>query len=261
MAIVRSINNNEPITKVSLSDSSIPVLVIAPAERRDGQTVLRMPMLRRGRGRTALRIRDVQVLSVRHLDGFIRQTKSAEFQKHFGSVTKKERKDLLYFLSLANAVRESRVDLRQALQLLNGAVLRHSGNIALKHQVHESLDVLQIKGQLDHDLYEHSYSEARQKPAYVLCRLLNEGLRDAQFVVWWMEKERRLSVGIFCGDAVSALYALAIRQIGRPGVPCICLRCGTPFFTHRSIQTYCSHACQTAAAMARSRAKKKRESV
>jgi hypothetical protein len=62
-------------------------------------------------------------------------------------------------------------------------------------------------------------------------------------------------------DAVTALFALALAQVGETGALGVCSRCSNLFLTRRSSQVYCSSKCQTAAAMTRYRADQKTTSA
>lgn len=101
---------------------------------------------------------------------------------------------------------------------------------------------------------------ARRNPADWLVRMLSDGLRrpnsGVEFVIWWNDKARLLAAGLLCPDARTAAYALLLRGVGQPGGFGVCERCGNPFSAIRAGQRYCSHSCQTAAAMVRYRSKK-----
>ncbi len=243
METMRSNNHNEPITTIrGLPGAAIPVLVSAPARQRDGRSVFPCPKVVHGRERLVLQQRDVRIVPGQSLELFIDPRKRQDFEKEFGPVPEKDRKELLYLLGLAGAVSECKQDLQRGLSALFEAVWARSGG--------------------EPDLHFHLYAEARQTPAYALCKIMNRGIQQSQFIVWWVERERRLAPGLYCEDVSSALFALALIGRGRPGSLCVCLRCGAPFFARRGKQAYCSHRCQTAAAMMRYRAnKKQREKV
>lgn len=93
----------------------------------------------------------------------------------------------------------------------------------------------------------------RQEPFRVLLEMLNAHLKQAHPVVWWSSAKKRASLGLYCPDANSALFALALRGMGLPGGLGVCQRCGNPFHRSRRTQHYCSHRCQLAASMRRFR--------
>lgn len=238
MATVRTTNHNEPITAISeLPRAPIPILVSAPVRQRDGRSVFPTPKVVRGRERLVLQQRDLRIVPRESLEQFVDSRKRRDFEKQFGPVPDEDRKELIYLLNLGGAVSESKQDLQRALAALDKAVRARS------------------EGEPDID--HHLYVEARQTPAYALCRIMNRGIQRVRFIVWWVERERRLAPGLYCEDTSSALFALALVSLGGPGSLCVCLRCGTPFFARRGKQVYCSYRCQTAAAMMRYRANKK----
>ena len=102
---------------------------------------------------------------------------------------------------------------------------------------------------------------ARRNPADWLVRMLSDGLRTpnrvVEFVIWWNDEAGLPAAGLLCPDARTAAYALLLRRVGQAGGLGICARCGNPFPATRAGQRYCSHSCQTAAAMARYRARAK----
>jgi|SRR5579884_281035 len=106
---------------------------------------------------------------------------------------------------------------------------------------------------------------AASNPADWLVRMLSDGLRKpqeaVQFVLWWSDKANCLSGGLLCPDARTAAYALLVGNAGQASGLGVCSRCGNPFRALRGQQRYCSSRCQTAAAMARYRERKRNRRV
>lgn len=96
----------------------------------------------------------------------------------------------------------------------------------------------------------------QQEPLRVVLEMLNNGLEEARPVVWWSFTKKRASLGLYCPNANSALYALALKGMGLPGGLGVCQRCGNPFYRSRRTQRYCSHRCQLNASMRRFRERK-----
>jgi hypothetical protein len=93
----------------------------------------------------------------------------------------------------------------------------------------------------------------RQEPFRVLLEMLNAHLKQAHPVIWWSSARNKASLGLYCSDGVTALFALALARMGLPGGLGVCQRCGNPFLRSRRTQHYCSHRCQLAASMRRFR--------
>jgi hypothetical protein len=93
----------------------------------------------------------------------------------------------------------------------------------------------------------------QQHPLEVAVQTLNRGLDEARPVVWRSFAKKTASLGLFCPDAYTVLFALALRGMGLPGGLGACQRCGKPFPRSRRTQRYCSHRCQLAASMRRFR--------
>jgi len=91
-------------------------------------------------------------------------------------------------------------------------------------------------------------------PLSEIARQLNARLRQAKFVIWWVERERKFAPGIFCEDAATAFAALLVAHVASPEGLGVCERCGTRFSRKKRIQRYCSLRCGNAARKSRQRA-------
>jgi hypothetical protein len=239
MATMRSNNNNEAITHLlALTKSPIPILVLAVHKQRDGRSIFPVAKLVRRRERKVFQGFDVRIIPSKCLAQFIDSRERDKFEKEFGQVSDSDRKELVYLIGLAAAISagqgSSKVDYLERLRL--AASSRAEGN---------------------REFELHLLSEAYETPGYAICKLLNRGIQNSRFIVWWVDRDQRLAPGLYCPDAVTALFALALAQVGETGALAVCSRCSNQFLTRRSSQVYCSSKCQTAAAMTRYRANQK----
>ena len=218
---VRRTNPNEPITP------SIPVLLPANERIRDG----RMASF------STARSFGVRVVPTRALEMFVNPQERKVFERDYGRVPEKGRKRLLYVLGLMAAI-EGR----------DSEALRRG------------VEAWVANAEDPENAFWHLwYWEVRPAPLYALNRELNYGVGKARFVVWWSDRERRFVPGLWCENTLTALYALALSYVAKPGGLSVCLRCRTPFFRLRGRQRYCSYRCRVAAGMVRYRARKKRK--
>jgi hypothetical protein len=209
-----------------MPERRIPVLLPCDARKRDGFAALSDVSA------TSVSVRMVPQGSLR---AAIDPRKRKAFESEYGVMAKRDRERLLYMLGLADAV--SRRDPRK-----------------LERVVREYVSNAQWE--------DAALREIRRSPLYELQRNLNDGIRRIRFVVWWSERERRFAPGLLAEDATAALFALVLSQIGEAGGLSVCQRhnCQTPFIRVRAKQRYCSYRCQSAAGMARFRARKNRAS-
>jgi len=224
---MRSHNHNETITHLAMPERRIPVLMECPKSIRDGFTVLR------DISPSSLNVRRVPENS---LELFVDPKQRESFEQSYGAVTERDRQTLLYLLGLADAV--TKRDDKALRQAVNRYVM-------------------------DSEYQDIVWDEVRRSPLYELHSSLNRGIRRTRFVVWWADREKRLAPGLLAQDASGALSALALSSIGQPGGLGVCQRsqCRKPFIRARTAfrQKYCGYKCQTAAGMARLRARKKRK--
>lgn|ERR1700687_911483 len=93
----------------------------------------------------------------------------------------------------------------------------------------------------------------REQPLRVVLEILNTGLEKARPIVWWSLAKKRASLGLYCPDGRTALFAMALTGMGMVGGLGVCQRCGNPFHRSRRTQRFCSHRCQLTASMRRFR--------
>lgn len=227
MSRTKSHNLNEAITNLAMPVAAIPVLLKCEAAERDGFAALSDES---PNGVSVLRIPETALRS------FVNPKDRKLFESRYGSVSDRERQRLLYLLGLAEAL--SRRDAK-----------------AMREVVHRYVS--------DPEYNDIVWDEVRRGPLYEVCSNLNRGIQRTRFVVWWAERERRLAPGLLAQDAVGALTALVLSNIGRPGGIGICQRpqCRNPFIRESggSKQRYCDRNCQAAAGMARFREREQRK--
>lgn len=201
----------------------------ATASKRDGRIHLLMPPRQSDSQSSEVQIlfpEDVRVVSTTALELFVKEDRHADFEREWGAVHPLWRNKFLYLLKLALALTQG------------------------EKQVIEQV----VKAGIEK---RYLTTSALQDPIKKLGEQLNIGVKDVLFAIWWSDKRKKFAPGLFCPDAITALHALALTHIGEPGSIAACEHCGTPYIKSRKHQTHCSATCQTAAAVARSRKKRK----
>jgi hypothetical protein len=229
MANKRSTNHHEGITQLAVHDA-LPVLIDAPEKVREGM------IPQHGRFNDGHWNKPIRRMPESALSAFIQSRSRATFEKEFGVIRDKERARILYLLGLAGAIHARDID------SLSKAVASFHRTIG-----------------------QDSFfkNRALSRPLIELGEQLNVCIRGAIFVIWWSDIQKRFLAGLYCKDLTTALGALALAKIGRPGGLSTCQRpqCGRVFIRSRSKQDYCSPQCQAAAAMTRYRAKLNKDGV
>jgi hypothetical protein len=225
---MRKHNHNEAIT---LPAPGLPVLLRSPSEKADGR-VVGYELQNGVQHPVELRVRVLPPQTLYKLTSS--DPKEHErFAKEYGQVPEPWR---LVLVDIARAAHEIAHGTRERAQ-----------NIIREH--------LQNEGDFER--------LAASDPKDWIVRTLSDGLRKpqgaVQFVLWSNDKADCLSVGLLCPDARTAAYALLLGATGQVSGLGVCSRCGNPFRALRGEQHYCSSRCQTAAAMARYRERKKRK--
>ncbi len=85
----------------------------------------------------------------------------------------------------------------------------------------------------------------RRNPVAVLSKLLPDGVKDVEFVVWRDTRDDNYTAiepGLYCPDARSALYVLSLLYGESPSGAC--LQCGRLVDRKRSTKLYCSASCR-----------------
>ena len=224
MAMKRSTNHHEGITQLSM-DCALPVLIDSPEKNREGMVPHHGRLLGPLSWDTPIRTMPESALLT-----FVDPKQRRNFEAKFGVIPDKQRTRILYLLGLANAIHTKNLD------ALSRTVISFEKGIGLKEGV---------------------MNQGRLRPLRELGEQLNVCVRDTVFVIWWSDIEKRFVPGLYCKNLFTALGALALAKIGRPGGLSTCQRpqCGRVFIRSRGKQDYCSPQCQAAAAMTRYRAK------
>jgi hypothetical protein len=95
-------------------------------------------------------------------------------------------------------------------------------------------------------------------PILEVSHQLNTRLREAKFVIWWVERDKKFAPGIFCENMATAVAALLATSVASPEGLGACERCGAWFSRKKRIQRYCSLRCGNAARKVRQRASDER---
>jgi TDG/mug DNA glycosylase family protein len=215
---------------VSVAQRTVPVLVRARAGKRDGRIHLLMrpaPAFDPNPEVQLLLPIDVRVLPARSLEMFFKDIRA--FEREYGAIHASWQERFRWLLQLVGAAMKAEKDVPVIMK--TGVEKRYVSQSGVK------------------------------EPIRKIGELLNIGVKDAVFAIWWSERQHTFAPGIFCADAIVALHALAFMQLGTRGEIATCDRCGTPFIKARKAQAYCSTSCQTAEASARSREKRKKAEV
>ena len=230
---MKSITHNEPITKVALPEQPLPVLVPVNKEQME---------YRRVRGAIEAEdgyfYEDVErKVSVRlvseELQSLTQENNRVAFEAKYGFALYDNTLNNAFFcLMLAEAVagQDPKSGVRRALEF--------------------------YRGPRPSDLFKEGEPVSKgiqQEPFRAVLEMLNGGLGKVRPVVWWSSTKKRASLGLYCPNVDSALFALALREMGMPGGLGVCQRCGNPFHRSRRTQRYCSHRCQLADSMRRYR--------
>ena len=207
---------------IAMGERAVPVLMRATAGHCDGHIdLLVQPCSNPAR---TLPPSDVRVVSTKALEMFVDKKRQAEFEREVGKVQPLSRDKFLYLLRFMAALEQGGPDSIER-------VIR--GGIEQKHLTEKAL----------------------ADPLKKLGQLLNFGVKDVVFAIWWSDKEKRFAPGLFCPNAITALHVLALTWAGKRGGIAACARCGTSFIKSRKKQVYCSALCENAGARARSREK------
>jgi len=205
---------------------TIPLLIACDQRKLDGVVL--------GEANPALG--RVRVIDSAALDLFVRD--GPAFQKEYGEVPRSESLKLLGLLQLAEAINsQDRLVWRWAIQ-----------NLAPTPDPEVQVRALIPRRELVR-LRMGPRTTLERQPGLELGRLLAEGLRDVQLVLWWKEEGKYTVIepGLRCPDARSALYALALLRVsGGKGLGA-CLCCGKPLLVQRGMRRlYCSNKCKQA---------------
>lgn len=195
------------------SVGTIPVLMACDRRKADG-VVAHVTSVEEAKRLGCVRMVDLDALNLFVNDGF-------SFQKEYGLLSNSETKRLLGLLQLAEA-------------------LKYRDEIAWKWACKG------LSQELEYRLFPKLRILERQ-PGVELARLLAEGLKDVQLVLWWRQEGRNLVIlpGLRCPDVRSTLYTLAlIRIAGGKGLGA-CLNCGKPLVRQRGMRRKtCSDKCR-----------------
>jgi hypothetical protein len=125
---------------------------------------------------------------------------------------------------------------------------------AMNREGKEEIDRL-IHVQLDDEKLAEKVTE---NPAAYVCAQLASGLKGAQFVVWWRDREQRLDVGVYCENPRAAAYAHLLAYGAQPFPVGKCPECRKRFVRNRwHPKTYCSTRCRNTHNVRESRNRKR----
>ncbi len=208
---------------------NIPVLLACTRQKADGVVV------HVSNPEEAQRLGCVRVLDKKALRLFVSDWRA--FGKEYGHISRREELRLRGLLQLAEAIRNQ--------------------DESAGRWASESL-----ASDPEPQLRKLKQRILRQQPGVELARVLAEGLRGVQLVLWWKEEGRDLVAlpGLRCPDVLSALYTLAlVRILGGTGFG-TCVMCGKAFVRQRGERKKtCSDKCRYALFQLRRRTKKSRK--
>jgi hypothetical protein len=240
----------------------IPILIRSPEPRKaDGLLVL---------AEDAVLVRLVEAGNLLTAEGFRR------FEEEVGAVPESSHAAVFALLRLAQLTKTgTRRDLDAYIRLQAGAEVRGEINLlerivgGFRGEANKVLQELLLasfrnKGK---KLLEREESEIRRRMgraeglsvAIELSREINRWLRGARVVLWWPRKDKRLTLGLYCEKAETALASTVLATIDVPQGIAVCVRCGSYFMRIKRGQKYCKLRCGNADRKARERAKKGRK--
>jgi hypothetical protein len=158
-------------------------------------------------------LRPVRVLEEAALDLFV--TNGPKFFKEYGVIAHKDSTQVLGLLQLSRA-------LKTHDQLEWNAACQH------------------LATSTDQDIRLLTVGELIRQPGQVLARALSGGAARVRLVLWY-KAGNELIPGLFCPDALAALYTLAL--VGRRGLGA-CVICGKPLVRERWTRKTCSSKCR-----------------
>lgn len=82
-----------------------------------------------------------------------------------------------------------------------------------------------------------------KSPQQHLAREMSKVSQRVRLVLWYTP-QRQLLPGLYCPDALSALYALAVTRIATGHSFGACLACGKPLIRWRTTKKTCSNKCK-----------------
>ena len=162
-----------------------------------------------------------------------------DFEQLYGKVNQEQAETLAWLLSFADAIKG------RSITKLRDAVAAYAKTFRSADKRRSVLRSLPIYKTL---------------PLKELSASFNLRLHECRLVVWWSDIARRLTVGLYCEDATTALFALALSRLGEAGSLGICKRCRKFFVRRKPSKRFCSSNCQSADAMARYRNRERRKS-
>lgn len=195
---------NEAITQ---KPNVIPVLIRSGWKNRDGSATF-LPGFQG--------VSPVRVLGEEALEMFVND--GPRFQKLYGHVSDAESNKFLGLLQLAKA--------------------HQPGEYAAAKEAHKRL--LGASSALVQALQTMLLES---DPQGYLAREMSKGSQRVRLVLWYTP-QRQLLPGLYCLDALAALYALAVARIATGHGLGACLVCGKPLIRWRTTRKTCSDKCK-----------------
>lgn len=219
-------NHNEAITKVAMPERKMHVLI--PWEEKGSSGNFFSAVWPEEEVDKTL-FGFVLVVDDRYLANYLQSRRA--FEKSYGKVPEVDAKRLRFLLELADAVS------RRKPKLAVKAIKRAFGE-------RPTFAALQVWNM----------------PLTWLTGIFNSALENCRLLVWYSKITRKMALGTFAKDSVTALYLLALARLGDLGAIGTCKRCNELFFRKKPSKRYCSDRCSSANAMARWRKRHKRDS-
>ena len=164
--------------------------------------------------RSGVAIWGVRQLEPRDLDLYIANKK--KFEEIYGP-TPADGSELLFLLKLSDAIADK--SLPRLKKALEGFIGKDEAGKELHHP-------------------------AGFHAIYKLCFRFNVGMKSAHPVVYWSDSERRPVLALYCPDAATALYLLALRRAGMNSMGC-CKACQGILIRDRANKEFCDGKCRS----------------
>lgn len=208
---------------------SIPILIAGSENRHNG--------------RSAFKPYYVYSIDKSDLKDFLNGKRKVVFEKKYGKVSELERQKLFFLMRLVPAIRQRNE------RTINKAIETYLSSFIVINDAENAYYF--------NDQVENWLRDIMRNPVNKLHREVNTWLQNVRFIIWSPKGAKMATIGLYCNDIITALFAVWISRITQAKGISICLRCDNPFERSRQNQQYCSYYCQNAAAVARSRKKKR----
>lgn len=220
-------SDNIAITHLALPELEIPVLMASPNQVKagsEGQIVKGMNSAEGGNVIPGwIGSPFVCRLTKKHLQEFLSRSGRKKVEQQFGAIDEQN------FRTLTMTVR------------LSGAIASGNMNAVRDAAIHYARNSKEAIG-----IPEFGMAQMfTRNPAKEFSIAMNFGMQNSVMVVWWHFKEKRFASGIYCHDLKSALYVLAMFNLGQKGGIRICRSCGDTYIKTNLTKTWCSPRCRS----------------